>query len=233
MAFHSGAALVVGTKEIMQSGPDFAPVLHALRISCLSTVPTLLATIPEAAASFSLPYSSSSSFIDPLPLVRLLITGGEACSKELVERWATLPSRRFFNTYGPTEATVIATYKECEGGREGRVTIGRPLPNYTCYVVDAHMHLLPPGAIGELVIGGPSVCRAGYLNLPGKTASVFLPDTLSGGPNPLYRSGDLVRLNPEGEIEYVGRADSQVRGREGGREGGKAGGIGGRVDVCV
>jgi non-ribosomal peptide synthetase component F len=125
--------------------------------------------------------------------VRLIITGGEACSKELVNRWAQAPGperpgrprRRFFNTYGPTEvsivsaaycviacvfedscttanksqATVIATFKECFRGVEERMSIGKPLLNYQCYIVDEHMNLLPPGALGELVIGGVSVSR--------------------------------------------------------------------------
>jgi amino acid adenylation domain-containing protein len=192
MAFHSGATLVVGTKEIMRSGPDFPRVLAQHGVTCLSTVPTLLSTIEE-----------------DLTGVRLIITGGEACSKELVQRWAT-PGRRFFNTYGPTEATVIATYKECIPGPE-RMSIGRPMPNYQCYIVDDHMGLLPPGAIGELIIGGVSVSRRGYLNLPEKTASVFKPDTLTHGPYPLYKSGDLARFSAVGNIEYYGRADSQVK----------------------
>jgi len=144
--------------------------------------------------------------------VRLIITGGEACSKELVHRWAT-PTRRFFNTYGPTEATVIATYKCCDNkqGLQQRMSIGRPLPNYQCYILDDDMNLLPPGAVGELVIGGVSVSRKGYLNLPDKTRSVFKPDTITNSPFPLYKSGDLARFSPEGDIEYFGRADSQVK----------------------
>jgi non-ribosomal peptide synthetase component F len=90
------------------------------------------------------------------------------------------------------------------------MSIGRPLPNYQCYIVDEHMQLLPPGALGELVLGGVSVSRRGYLNLPDKTATAFKPDTLGGTPFPLYRTGDLARFAPSGDIEYCGRADSQV-----------------------
>ena len=194
MAFNNGATLVVGTKTIMRSGPDFPRMLQKYGITCLSTVPTLLSTVEE-----------------DFPGVRLVITGGEACSKELVHRWAT-PSRRFYNTYGPTEATVIATYHHCQpaAATTQRMSIGKPLPNYQCYILDDDMNLLPPGAIGELVIGGVSVSCNGYLNLPEKTRSVFKQDTLTNGPYPLYKSGDLARYSPEGNIEYLGRADSQV-----------------------
>lgn len=176
----------------MRSGPDFPRILEQFGVTCLSTVPTLLSTVEEDFKN-----------------VRLIITGGEACSKELVNRWAT-PTRRFFNTYGPTEATVIATYKECSVGPE-RMSIGKPLPNYTCYILDDNMQLLPPGAIGELIIGGVSVSRNGYLNLKEKTDSVFKPDSLGNSMFPLYKSGDLARFSPAGNIEYYGRADSQVR----------------------
>lgn len=155
---------------------------------------------------------------EALQKVRLIITGGESCSKELVNRWAHPSSssssqgRRFFNTYGPTEATVIATYKECFRGTTERMSIGKPLPNYQCYIVDEHLNLLPPGALGELLIGGVSVSKRGYLNMPEKTKSVFRPDHLTGGNYNLYRSGDLARHScTTGEIEYCGRTDSQVK----------------------
>ena len=139
MAWVSGATLVVGTKEIMRSGPDFANILTSLQITFFSTVPTLLATIPS----------------DGLPLVRILIVGGESCGRELVNRFAT-NKRTFYNTYGPTEATVVTTYYECKTSKEEqRVPIGLPLPNYKVYIVSpSDKKLLPAGAIGELLIGG-------------------------------------------------------------------------------
>jgi non-ribosomal peptide synthetase component F len=93
MALGNGATLVVGTKDVMRSGPDFASHMRDLGVTCISTVPTLLSSLEHQHAD--------------LPAVRLVITGGEACSKELVARWAA-PHRRFFNTYGPTEV--------CAGG---------------------------------------------------------------------------------------------------------------------
>jgi non-ribosomal peptide synthetase-like protein len=218
MALHNGAALVVGTKELMRSGPDFPRYLAVLGVTCLSTVPTLLATLGALEGC----QNGDNGQTQLLPNVRLIITGGEACSKELMARWAT-GGRRFFNTYGPTEATVIATYKEYGTTASStpsvhRITIGKPLPNYQCYVLDAHLNLLPPGALGELVIGGVSVSRAGYLNLLDKTQSVFKPDPFRSGNSdsyPLYQSGDLARislaLDSLGEIEYYGRTDAQVK----------------------
>jgi non-ribosomal peptide synthetase-like protein len=218
MALHNGAALVVGTKELMRSGPDFPRYLEMLSVTCLSTVPTLLATLGAVEDG----RDGDDGQVQLLPNVRLIITGGEACSKELMARWAT-NGRRFFNTYGPTEATVIATYKEygataASTNSVHRVTIGRPLPNYQCYVLDEHLNLLPPGALGELVIGGVSVSRVGYLNLPDKTRSVFKPDPFRPGKSdnyPLYQSGDLARISlardTMGEIEYYGRTDTQVK----------------------
>jgi len=218
MALHNGAALVVGTKELMRSGPDFPRYLTALGVTCLSTVPTLLATLGAVDDG----QDGDDGQAQLLPNVRLVITGGEACSKELMACWAT-GGRRFFNTYGPTEATVIATYKEygatpSSNNPVHRITIGKPLPNYQCYVLDGHLNLLPPGALGELVIGGVSVSRVGYLNLPDKTRSVFKPDPFRPGkPDnyPLYQSGDLARISlaadTMGEIEYHGRTDAQVK----------------------
>ena len=116
LAFDSGAALVVGTKEMVQSGPALAGVLTEAGVTVFSTVPTLLAMIEG-----------------DLPTVRLLILGGEPCPQDLVKRWCR-PGRRMVNTYGPTEATVIATFADCDPARP--VTIGRPVPGYSVHLLD-------------------------------------------------------------------------------------------------
>ena len=101
----------------MKAGPDLPGLLTTLNITCLSTVPTLLNTIP----------------VNELPTVRLIIVGGEACSRELANRWSA--NKLFFNTYGPTEATVVATVQLCQPKlRQERVPIGVPLSNYRVYV---------------------------------------------------------------------------------------------------
>lgn len=193
LAFSTGATLVVGTKEMAQAGPELARRLTSEMVSVFSTVPTLLALIE-----------------DDLPTVRILILGGEQCPQDLVTRWAR-PGRRMVNTYGPTEATVIATYADCVPGRP--VTIGRAVPGYSVHLLDDRMRPVPEGAEGELYIGGPGVAR-GYVGLPALTAEKFVDDpfALAGETGArLYRSGDLGRWNSSGEIEFLGRIDSQVK----------------------
>ena len=192
MAFAHSATLVVGTHAIMRSGPDLPKYLRKYGITWLGCVPTLLSIVDEE-----------------IETLRFISVGGEACPKELINRWAT-PNRRFINSYGPTEASVTATAIECHANMP-RVSIGKPLANYKCYVVDDHMNLVPPGAIGELIIGGVSVSRGGYMNMPDKTSAAFKPDTLTHGPYPLYKTGDLARLSPQADIELLGRLDTQVK----------------------
>ncbi|MFC6050873.1 AMP-binding protein, partial [Methylobacterium hispanicum] len=129
----------------------------------------------------------------------------------LVARWAT-PGRQLFNTYGPTEATVVATAAEMRRGEP--VTIGGPIANYTVYVADEALNLLGPGEQGELLIGGPGVA-AGYLKRPELTAEKFVPNPFGGdGIDPvLYRSGDAVSLDAAGNILFHGRIDDQVKVR--------------------
>src|SRR5439155_23816748 len=98
--------------------------------------------------------------------VRLLILGGEQCPQRLVDRWCK-PGRRVVNSYGPTETTVIATYAECAAGQP--VTIGRPLPNYEVFILDANLEPVPAGVTGELCIGGAGIAR-GYVGQPELTA---------------------------------------------------------------
>lgn len=191
LAFFHGATLVVGTKEIMRSGYEFSSLLAKLGITVLSCVPTFLLMLEE-----------------DIPTVRILILGGEACPPDVAARWCR-PGRVVFNTYGPTETTVIATASILEPGRP--VTIGRPVANYKVYLLDEHLAPVPLGAEGEICIGGEGVAR-GYLNRPELQKEKFvLMDTLDGPPARLYRSADLGRFTPDGEIEYLGRTDDQVK----------------------
>jgi non-ribosomal peptide synthetase-like protein len=191
MAFFHGATLVAGTKELMQSGLELAGHLSRLRITALSCVPTLLSMIDG-----------------DVETLRILILGGEACPKDLAARWCK-PTRVIFNSYGPTEATVVATCGVLKPNAP--VTIGRAIPNYRVYVLDERMELVAPGAEGELYIGGPGVAR-GYLNREDLNREKFpVTDKLTGETMRLYRTGDLVRFTPEGELEYLGRADDQVK----------------------
>ncbi|MFD4790954.1 amino acid adenylation domain-containing protein, partial [Streptomyces sp. NPDC058459] len=151
--------------------------------------------------------------LDPgtLPALRFLSTGGEAPSGEAVARWAA-GDREVWNGYGPTEATVEVTMYRCAPGEGGRVPpIGRPMVNHRAYVVDSRLRLLPPGAAGELCVAGAGLAR-GYAGRPGLTAGCFVPDPFSAAPGArMYRTGDLVRWSADGNLEYLGRVDQQVK----------------------
>ena len=193
LAFFAGATLVVGTAEMIHAGPALARLLTEAQVTVLSCVPTLLAMLEEDA-----------------PTVRLLILGGEACPQDLVSRWCR-PGRRMVNTYGPTEATVIATFAECDPQKP--ITIGRPLPNYSAFILDPEMQPVPAGEAGELHLGGIGLAR-GYVGRPELTAEKFVVSSCAqnGESAPrLYKTGDLVRFNAQGEIEFLGRIDAQVK----------------------
>ncbi len=193
LAFRAGATLVAATPGMAHAGPDLAQQLAEKRITVLSCVPTLVAMLEQ-----------------DIPTLRLLILGGEACPERLVERWSR-PGRRLLNTYGPTETTVIATYAELAPGEP--VTIGCPIPGYRVYLLNSDLRPVPTGEVGEICIGGVGVAR-GYCGLPGETRARFLPDPFAFGREPearIYRTGDLGRLNAQGNIEFCGRADAQVK----------------------
>ena len=143
------------------------------------------------------------------PQTRVVQLGGEAVPRSLAERlFALNPALRLRNIYGPTEATVDATWSELRRGDTREPAIGKGIWNTQLYVLDSHLELLPAGATGELYIGGRGVAR-GYLNKPDLTAERFVANPF--GPGRLYRTGDLVRWREDGELEFLGRADSQVK----------------------
>ncbi|HEX5541156.1 MAG TPA: Pls/PosA family non-ribosomal peptide synthetase [Micromonospora sp.] len=185
-----GATLVAGPTDSGRFGAELADFLDEMGITVLYCVPTLLATIPR-----------------DLPRIRNLLVGGEACPGQLVERWSR-PGRRILNTYGPTEGTVTATWCELRPGRP--VTIGRPLPTYSIVLLDEQRRVVPDGEVGEICIGGPGVAR-GYVGRPELTADRFIEHALAPCGGRLYRTGDLGRLTADGEIEYLGRADAEVK----------------------
>src|SRR5262249_45243152 len=143
-----------------------------------------------------------------VPSLRTLIVGGEACPPALVRRWCR-PGLRMLNTYGPTETTVTATWGEL--GPDRPVTIGRPLPTHTVRLLADELRPVPGGAAGEICGGGPWGA-IGYVTRPGLTAEKFIDDPFSGPPGArLYRSGDLGRFTTSGDIEFLGRIDTQVK----------------------
>ncbi|MFG2292301.1 Pls/PosA family non-ribosomal peptide synthetase [Streptomyces sp. NPDC048603] len=187
LAWRHGACLVPVPRSRVRSGADLGPWLVEQEITVVSTVPTLAALWePEA-----------------LDEVRLLIFGGEACPPELGRRLVT-EGREVWNTYGPTEATVVACASLLTG--EEPVRIGLPLDGWELAVVDGSGEPVPMGGSGELVIGGVGLAR--YLD-PVKDAEKYAPLEALGWRR-AYRSGDLVRAEPEGLV-FLGRADEQVK----------------------
>jgi acyl-coenzyme A synthetase/AMP-(fatty) acid ligase/acyl carrier protein len=152
--------------------------------------------------------------------LRLVIVGGERALPERVAMWhRATPSRvRLMQGYGPTEATVVATIADLSPLREvsvmpGEVPIGRVVPLAQAYVLDRHREPTPVGVAGELFIGGVTLAR-GYLHNPAETAQRFVPDPFGTAPGGrLYRTGDLVRRLADGQMEFLGRVDHQVKVR--------------------
>jgi amino acid adenylation domain-containing protein len=151
---------------------------------------------------------------DPKPrlpaTLRRLVLGGDAFSAELVRRTvAAVPGVEVWNAYGPTEATANASAGRVEGSEP--VTIGRPMPGAALHVLDRRLRRVPPAFPGRLYVGGAVVAR-GYVGKPRETAARFVPDPFSGAAGArLYDTGDVVRLRPGGEIEFLGRDDLQVK----------------------
>ncbi|WP_042420766.1 Pls/PosA family non-ribosomal peptide synthetase [Streptacidiphilus anmyonensis] len=187
LAWRHGACLVPVPRAQVRSGADLGPWLVDQEITVVSTVPTLASLWPAEA----------------LIEVRLLIFGGEACPPELVARLVT-EGREVWNTYGPTEATVVACAALMEGDQP--VRIGLPLNGWELAVVDEQEQPVPIGGSGQLVIGGLGLAR--YLD-PAKDAEKYAP-LASLGWKRAYRSGDLVRADAEGLV-FLGRADEQVK----------------------
>jgi thioesterase domain-containing protein len=149
------------------------------------------------------------------PSLRLMAPGGERMLPERAALWRRVaPGVELHNAYGPTETTVHVTRYLIPADYDdssGAVPIGRPIPSARAYILDRAGELAPRGAPGELCIGGPQLAQ-GYLNRPELTAERFIPDPFAPGER-LYRTGDLVRWRTDGNLEYLGRLDRQVKVR--------------------
>jgi non-ribosomal peptide synthetase-like protein len=191
-AWGMGATLVAGPNDHRRLGAGLADFLDEQRINVLCCTPTLLAALGR-----------------DVPTLHTLILGGEGCPPDLVKR-RSRPGLRILNTYGLTETTVTCSWTEMHPDRP--VTIGKALPTYTMHVLDEALRPLPVGEVGELYVGGPGVA-GGYVNRPELTTERFLPDpfTTDRPGAKLYKTGDLGRINAEGEVECLGRVDSQIK----------------------
>lgn len=205
-----GGTLVLRTDEMLSDGQTFLQKCQDLKLTVLD-LPTaywqqLMSDI--ATAHLRLPDS-----------LRLVIIGGEQAQGKQVEIWRNCVGDRqeLINTYGPTEATVVTTtYKLPLAPTDNpslKIPIGRPIPNAQTYVLDKYLQPVPVGVVGELYISGVGIAR-GYLNRPDLTADKFIPHPFSNQPGArLYKTGDLVRYRQDGNIEFLGRIDNQVKVR--------------------
>jgi amino acid adenylation domain-containing protein len=192
-ALLSGASLFLVDVETLMSNSRLGQLMRDQAITFIASPPSRLDTITE------------SNF----PNLRTIIVGGESCSADTVARWSG--GRRFFNAYAPTETTIYSTLFECSEITSQPPPVGRPIANTEVYLLDGRLHPVPLGARGELYIGGAGIAR-GYLNRPELTAERFIPNPFGSEPGArLYRTGDLARYLPDGNIEFVGRTDQQVK----------------------
>ena len=202
-ALLTGGCLHLISDERAADAHALATYLQHHQIDYLKIAPSHLAALQQS--------------VDPAKLLprKLLIIGGEASRVNFAEQLRTLAQCSIFNHYGPTETTVgVTTYSVDEVVRPGvTVPIGAPLPNVQAYVLDPHLEPVPLGVAGELYIGGGCVAR-GYLNRPELTAEKFVPDPFSRTSGArLYATGDVARHLADGQLEFLGRQDQQVKVR--------------------
>ncbi|MFP4120962.1 MAG: amino acid adenylation domain-containing protein [Coleofasciculus sp.] len=196
-----GGMLYLPPEGLQRDVPKLIELMTQNHISHLLSLPSLYLLLLEQAK------------LEQLTSLRTVIVAGESCSKELVQRHLDLKlEASLFNEYGPTEGTVWSSVYHCQSPEiRTQVPIGRPIANTQIYLLDAHLHPVPIGVVGELYISGDGLAR-GYLNQPEMTEQRFIPNPFShesGGR--LYKTGDLARYLPDGNIEFIGRIDNQVK----------------------
>ncbi len=193
ISYFVGATLYVADSETSKAIDELSFFLKEKGISVLHAVPSLLGIMGT-----------------DIPTLRLVNAGGEACSKQVVSKWAT-SEREFYNSYGPTETTVTSSMVKLKPNDE--ISIGLPLPNYHYAIVDENLNILPIGHFGELVITGVGVGN-GYINLPELTTEKFVKNKNLQTDFPgetIYRSGDAALMKEDNTIEFHGRIDDQIK----------------------
>ncbi len=194
LALGAGGTLHLADSASLAPGTPLAAVLRERAITHLMITPSALRSLGDV----------------DLPALRVLITGGEPCGLELIERWSR-PGRRLFNVYGATEATVSSTAFESTGVTTAP-PIGQPHAGAVIRILDPRGEPVAIGHEGEIAVGGPGVAR-GYVGDPALTAARFIPDPQGAQGERLYRTGDLGRWRPDGNLEFLGRVDEQLKVR--------------------
>ncbi|WP_437283007.1 amino acid adenylation domain-containing protein [Sorangium sp. So ce375] len=191
-ALGAGACLVSAPRHRLVPSREMVDLIERLGVTHATLPPSVLAQLPVA----------------PLPALRTLVSAGEPCSVDIVKTWA--PGRLFLNAYGPTETTVCASLGPADPSSDRPPSIGRPLGDARVYIIDDELRPVPLGVVGELCVGGPGVAR-GYWGRPEQTAAAFVEDPFAGVGMQMYRTGDLARFLADGQIEFVGRRDQQLK----------------------
>ncbi|MEU1513093.1 amino acid adenylation domain-containing protein [Streptomyces sp. NPDC005811] len=192
LALLNGGTLVIADEEHRTPGQPLVDLINGAGITLAALPPVVVGALPEGST---------------LPADLRMVVTGEAVPPQVVDRWAG--SVRMFNGYGPTEAVVGCTVSGPLVPGRGRPPIGRPTSAHRVYVLDHALRPVPAGCAGELYVGG-GLAR-GYLGRPGLTAQRFVPDPYGPAGGRMYRTGDLVRWLPDGELDYLDRADDQVQ----------------------
>ncbi|HZU09237.1 MAG TPA: amino acid adenylation domain-containing protein [Pseudacidobacterium sp.] len=190
-----GACVVMGSSDALRNPPVLARLVQRSGVTHMQATPSLWRIL----------LANSKTKIEHVHA----LVGGEALSAELAARLKSMAAR-VTQFYGPTETTIWSTAQELKEVGDTPPPIGRPILNTQLYVLDENQQLVATGVTGELYIGGEGVAK-GYHNKPELTAMRFLPDPFAGNGRRMYRTGDLVRWNEDGELEFIGRADNQVK----------------------
>ncbi|WP_434023872.1 condensation domain-containing protein, partial [Rhodococcus sp. (in: high G+C Gram-positive bacteria)] len=193
----AGARVVIASTDGHRDPAYLARVIHRERITATSFVPSMLAVFAAVATR------------EECASLRVVLVAGEAFPAALADQCAALGLPQLHNLYGPTEATVHVTASPVDGVGTGAVPIGTPVWNTGTYVLDQRLVPVPVGVVGELYLSGAQIAR-GYFGRTGMTAERFVASPFAAGER-LYRTGDLVRWNSDGELEYIGRTDFQVK----------------------
>ncbi|MCP5046251.1 MAG: amino acid adenylation domain-containing protein, partial [bacterium] len=196
IALFSGAAVVLIDKDTILDHRRFGDYIRDRSVTHIHAVPSFLNDIE----------------VESTVRLKRIVSGGEVCPIPLVKKLSRYS--HFYNTYGPTETTVTSLSLQCSPPYDPmpRLPIGKPIHNTQVYLFDRYRRLVPLGVAGELHIGGEGVAR-GYLNRPELTSASFFPSVKSAKSAVIYKTGDLARWLPDGKMEFLGRADHQVKVR--------------------
>ena len=196
----AGGTLVIAEPGGHRDSRYLAEIIRDERISILHCVPSILSLLSDEPA------------LEESPALRGVMCGGEALASQIITRFLGRSEASLYNVYGPTEAIIDSTFWRCENpAARSTIPIGRPIQNVNVYILDELLNLLPIGAPGNLYIGGSGLAR-GYVGRADLTADKFIPDPFSHVPGGrLYKTGDRARYLSDGNIEYLGRIDGQVK----------------------